>query len=135
MEKTMRSGVLMAAAAFLILNCGGLIETPLAFATEQACTSEKAWITGVRHRSKGYSVEVLSELRGIPAEALVSNLNADPPVTNFTADHVMIVGAHLIASSEPVEYVLLALFQRGCLVRWSRADPRLIARLLAGEFT
>ena len=131
----MRSGTLLAAAMLLILNCGEPGETSRAFATERACVSEKAWISSVRQRSEGYSIVVLSDVRGTMAEALVSRLNADPPETNFTANHVMIVGAHLVASPELLPYVLMALFDRGCLVQWSRADPRYIARLLGGEQT
>ena len=131
----MRSRVLVAASMLLALHCGGLAETSPAFAKERACVSEKAWISSVRQRSEGYSIVVLSDLRGITAEALVSRLNSDPPETNFTANHVMIVGAHLATSAELLPYVLMALFDRGCLVQWSRADPRYIASLLGGEQT
>jgi len=131
----MRSGVLAAAAMLLTLNCSGLLQTPPAFATEPSCTSEKAWIASVRQRSKGYRIEVLTDVSGVPAEALVSRLNADPPETNYTADRVVIIGAHQMASAEPVPYVLIALFEHGCLVQWSRADPRLIAHLLDGQST
>lgn len=125
----------MAASTLLILSCGRLIEHSRAFAIDRACTSEKAWITGVRQHSKGYRVEVLSDVRDVPAEALVSRLNSGSARNQFLGDHVMIVGARLATSSELVPYVLIALFDHGCLVQWSRADPRLIARLLSGELT
>src|SRR5262245_7720811 len=131
----MKSGVLAALSALLFLSCVGPLEASRALATERACIGEKAWIASVRQRSKGFRIQVLSDVRGIPAEALVSRLNADPPETNFTADHVMIVGAHMSASGQQVPYVLIALFEHGCLVQWSRADPRLIASLLGGEPT
>ena len=62
-------------------------------------------------------------------------VNAEPPRTHMSADHVVVLGAKVVETGEPASYVLVAFFNQGCLVASGRADPDGVAGLLEGEST
>jgi len=124
----------IAIPAVLLAACGSLSPVEAgASAHKEACTSARAWVEGVERRSDGFSVRILSDIKGASARAIVDHLNSVPPVTHLAADHIVVLGAHLLANGSPVPYVLIALFSRDCLVTAGRADPTQATRLLSDD--
>jgi hypothetical protein len=100
-----------------------------------ACISAEDWATVVRDKSTGVSIKVLANIEGMEAKQVVDRVNAEPPQTHMTADHVMVLGAKVVETNQPASYVLVAFFNQGCLVASGRADPSGVADLLEGEST
>lgn len=100
---------------------------------KNACLTATSWVSDVRGHSKGMSVFVLSDIKGLEAQAIVARINAMPPASDLQADHVMVLGARADANNAPAPYVLVAFFSHDCLVTSGRADPRDTAAMLGGE--
>lgn len=100
-----------------------------------ACISALDWATVVRDKSSGVAIKVLADIDGLEAKQVVDRVNAEPPRTHMSADHVVVLGAKVVETGLPASYVLVAFFDRGCLVASGKADPDGIADLLEGEST
>jgi hypothetical protein len=98
-----------------------------------ACTSPGVWATDVGAHSAGVRIAVLADIDGFEARDMVAQVNETPPETNMTADHVVVLGARAIDTGAPQPYVLVAFFNRGCLVTAGRADPEAVAQMLSGS--
>jgi hypothetical protein len=134
MEDMMERTLLAAGSLFLALalgNAATAAEPPEA----KACITAADWATVVHDKSTGVSIHVLANIEGIEAKQVVDRVNAEPPQTHMTADHVVVLGAKAIETDAPASYVLVAFFNEGCLVASGRADPDGIADLLEGEST
>lgn len=129
--------------AFLAAGAAGLalmladpaFADPPAVGSGQACISAVDWATVVRDKSTGVSISVLADIAGMEAKQVVDRVNAEPPQTHMTADHVVVLRAKVTETDQPAPYVLVAFFNRGCLVASGRADPDGVAGLLEGEST
>ena len=132
----MERALLAAGAVLLALTIG---TSALAKAPEsdgaKACFSAQDWATVVRDKSTGVAVKVLADIDGLEAKQVVERVNAEPPQTHMSADHVIVLGAKVLETGQPASYVLVAFFNQGCLVASGRADPKGIADLLEGEST
>jgi hypothetical protein len=133
----MKRALLAAGSALL-----GLMIGPSAFAAPpegdgagKACISAHDWATVVRDKSTGVAIKVMADIDGLEAKQVVERVNAEPPRTHMSADHVIVLGAKVIETGQPASYVLVAFFNDGCLVASGRADPKGIADLLEGEST
>jgi len=132
----MERGLMAAGALALALMTG-----PSAFAGAvdadrgKACISAQDWATAVRDKSTGVAIKVLADIQGLEAKQVVERVNAEPPRTHMSADHVIVLGAKVVATGQPASYVLVAFLNQGCLVASGRADPAGIADLLEGEST
>jgi hypothetical protein len=133
MEDIMERTLLAAGSLLLALTLGN---TAVAAPPEaKACISAEDWATVVHDKSTGVAIHVLANIEGIEAKQVVDRVNAEPPQTHMTADHVVVLGAKSIETDAPASYVLVAFFNEGCLVASGRADPDGIADLLEGEST
>jgi hypothetical protein len=101
----------------------------------KACISAKDWATVVRDKSTGVAIKVLADIDGMEARQVVERVNAEPPKTHLSADHVIVLGANVLETGQPASYVLVAFFDDGCMVASGRADPKGVADLLEGEST
>jgi hypothetical protein len=101
----------------------------------KACISAQDWATVVHDKSSGVAIKVLVDIDGLEAKQLVERVNAEPPRTHMSADHVVVLGAKVLETGEPASYVLVAFFNDGCLVASGRANPKGVADLLEGEST
>jgi hypothetical protein len=101
----------------------------------KACISAQDWATVVRDKSTGVEIKVVADIDGLEAKQVVERVNAEPPRTHMSADHVIVLGARVVETGDPASYVLVAFFNQGCLVASGRADPKGIADLLEGEST
>lgn len=129
----MKRALLVASAALFALTLGtaATAETPAERGT--ACISPQAWATVVHDKSTGVAIRVLADIDGFEARQVVARVNAEPPRTEMTADHVVVLGAEVLETGLPASYVLVAFFNEGCLVASGRADPEGVADLLEGE--
>ena len=132
MERTL----LAAGTAMLALMIGNsaLAETPHAD-QGKGCISAQDWATVVRNKSTGVAIKVLADIDGLEAKQVVERVNAEPPRTHMSADHVIVLGAKVLETGQSASYVLVAFFNQGCLVASGRADPDGVAGLLEGEST
>jgi hypothetical protein len=119
----------------LMISTSAYAETPEAGAGNNACISAHDWATVVRDKSTGVAINVLADIDGLEAKQVIERVNAEPPRTHMSADHVIVLGAKVVETGQPASYVLVAFFNRGCLVASGRADPKGIADLLEGEST
>jgi hypothetical protein len=134
----MKRAILAAGAVVLALSL-----TPSAFAesakgqtgpaTGKACVNAEKWATAVYNKSTGVAIHVVADIDGMEAKQVVDRVNAEPPQTHLSADHVLVLGANVKETGEPASYVLVAFFNQGCLVASGRADPAGAAGLLEGE--
>jgi hypothetical protein len=130
----MQRTLLAASAVLLALTFGtAMAETPKP--SGGACISAVDWATAVRDKSTGVAIQVMADIEGMEAKQVVDRVNAEPPQTHMTADHVIVLGAKIADTGEPASYVLVAFFNQGCLVASGRADPDGVANLLEGEST
>jgi hypothetical protein len=139
-EVVMAGARLAAGSALLALMIGtsALAETPdtpLSRDGANACIGAVDWATVVRDKSTGVAIKVLADIDGLEAKQVVERVNAEPPRTHMSADHVVVLGAKVIETGQPASYVLVAFFNQGCLVASGRADPKGISDLLEGEST
>jgi hypothetical protein len=139
-EVVMAGARLAAGSALLALMIGtsALAETPdtpLSNDGAKACIGAVDWATVVRDKSTGVAIKVLADIDGLEAKQVVERVNAEPPRTHMSADHVVVLGAKVIETGQPASYVLVAFFNQGCLVASGRADPKGISDLLEGEST
>jgi len=132
----MGRALLAAGSALLALMIGtnALAETPDSN-RGKACISAQDWATVVRDKSTGVAIKVLADIDGLEAKQVVERVNAEPPRTHMSADHVIVLGAKVVETGQPASYVLVAFFNQGCLVASGRAAPEGIAGLLEGEST
>src|SRR4051812_15089162 len=100
---------LLAATAFvgLIIGTSALAGTPTPTGGG-ACISAQDWATVVRDKSTGVSIKVLADINGIEAKQVVERVNSEPPKTHLSADHVIVLGARVLATGQPASYVLVA---------------------------
>jgi hypothetical protein len=132
----MQRALLVAGSVLLALTVGnGAFAKAPASENGKACISAVDWATVVRDKSTGVAISVLADVAGMEAKQVVDRVNAEPPKTHMTADHVIVLGAKVIETDQPASYVLVAFFNQGCLVASGRADPDGIANLLEGEST
>ena len=135
----MKRAILAAGSVLLALTLG-----PAAFAqgtndqiaptgSGKACMSPERWATAVYDKSTGVAIHVVADIDGLEARQVVDRVNAEPPQTHLSADHVLVLGANVKETGEPASYVLVAFFNQGCLVASGRADPAGAAGLLEGE--
>ena len=101
----------------------------------KSCISAEDWATVVRDKSSGVAIRVLADIEGLEAKQVVDRVNAEPPQTHMTADHIVVLGAKVVETDQPAAYVLVAFFNEGCLIASGRADPEGVADLLEGEST
>jgi hypothetical protein len=101
-------------------------------AHSKECMSVGFWKQQVNLHSSGVHVMVLADVRGFEARDLVAKVNETPPETNMKADRIVVLGARAVETDAPAPYLLVAFFNRGCLVTSGRADPAAIAQLFSG---
>ena len=132
----MERALMAAGAAMLavLMGNGALADTP-DVDHGKACISAQDWATVVRDKSSGVAIKVLADIDGLEAKQVVERVNAEPPKTHMSADHVIVLGAKVLETGQPASYVLVAFFNEGCLVASGRAEPDGIADLLEGEST
>jgi hypothetical protein len=99
------------------------------------CISAEDWATTVHTRSTGVAIQQFADIEGMAAKQVVDQVNAEPPETHMSADHIVVLHATAVETGEPMPYVLVAFFDRGCLVASGRADPEEVVNLLQGEST
>jgi len=99
----------------------------------KSCVSAEQWAKAVNDKSTGVEIHVVADLGGLDAQQLVERVNAEPPQTHLSADHVLVLGANVAQTGEPTAYMLVAFFNQGCMVASGRADPDGVAGLLEGE--
>ena len=132
----MERALLAAGAAILALMIASSASAePQAVDSGKSCISAADWATVVRDKSTGVAIKVLADIDGMEAKQVVERVNAEPPRTHMSADHVVVLGAKVVETGEPASYVLVAFFNQGCLVASGRADPDGVAGLLEGEST
>jgi hypothetical protein len=135
----MKRALLITGSAMLALTIGNaaLAEPPATGSDTKgtACISAIDWAKQVRDKSSGVSIRVLADVAGMEAKQVVDRVNAEPPQTHMSADHVIVLGAKVLETEQPAAYVLVAFFNQGCLVASGRADPEGVAGLLEGEST
>ena len=120
----------------LMIGSSAFAGTPDGANTDHGkCISTQDWATVVRDKSTGVAIKVLADIDGLEAKQVVERVNAEPPRTHMSADHVIVLGAKVVETGQPASYVLVAFFNQGCLVASGRADPKGIAGLLEGEST
>jgi hypothetical protein len=136
LEVQMKRALLAAGSALLGLT---IATSALAGAPktedDKTCISAQDWAKVVRDKSTGVAIKVLSDIDGMEAKQVVERINAEPPKTHLSADHVIVLGAKVLETGQPASYVLVAFFNDGCLVASGRADPKGVADLLDGEST
>ena len=132
----MKRALLAAGSALLGLT---IVTSALAAAPktegDKTCISAQDWAQVVRDKSTGVAIKVLSDIDGMEAKQVVERINAEPPKTHLSADHVIVLGAKVLETGQPASYVLVAFFNDGCLVASGRADPKGVADLIEGEST
>jgi hypothetical protein len=135
-EVQMKRALLAAGSALLglIIATGALAGTPKKDG-DKACISAQNWAGVVRDKSTGVAIKVLADIDGMEAKQVVERINAEPPKTHLSADHVIVLGAKVLETGQPASYVLVAFFNDGCLVASGRADPKGVADLIEGEST
>jgi hypothetical protein len=133
----MKRALLAAGSALFALTIGtaAFAAPPEGDGGANACISAQQWATVVRDKSTGVAIKVLANIEGLEAKQVVERVNAEPPRTHMSADHVIVLGAKVIETGQPASYVLVAFFNEGCLVASGRADPKGVADLLEGEST
>jgi len=133
----MKRALLAAGSLLLGLMIGttALAATPDGEGGNKACISPGDWAKVVRNKSTGVAIKVLADIDGMEAKQVVERVNAEPPRTHMSADHVIVLGAKVLETGQPASYVLVAFFNGGCLVASGRADPKGVADLLEGEST
>ncbi|GAB2178521.1 hypothetical protein [Dongia sp. agr-C8] len=131
----MKRALLAAGSALLGLMIGTSALAAPPEAGGKACISAQDWATVVRDKSTGVAIKVLANIEGMEAKQVVARVNAEPPKTQLSADHLIVLGAKVLETGEPASYVLVAFFNQGCLVASGRADPKGVADLLEGEST
>jgi hypothetical protein len=133
----MGRALLAAGSVLLALTIGtsAHAKTPGADNSGKVCISAEDWATVVRDKSTGVAIKVLANIDGLEAKQVVERVNAEPPRTHLSADHVIVLGAKVLETGNPASYVLVAFFNQGCLVASGRADPKGIAGLIDGEST
>lgn len=119
----------------LMIGTSALAATPEGEGGGKACISAQDWAGVVRDKSTGVAIKVLADIEGMEAKQVVERVNAEPPRTHMSADHVIVLGAKVLETGQPASYVLVAFFNEGCLVASGRADPKGVADLLEGEST
>jgi hypothetical protein len=136
LEVQMKRALLAAGTALLGLTIATttVAATPKT-AGDKACISAPDWAKVVRDKSIGVAIKVLSDIDGMEAKQVVERINAEPPKTHLSADHVIVLGAKVLETGQPASYVLVAFFNDGCLVASGRADPKGVADLIDGEST
>jgi hypothetical protein len=127
--------LLAAGAASLTLIGSAALAEPPNLDQGNTCISAGDWATVVRDKSSGVAIRVLADIEGLEAKQVVDRVNAEPPQTHMTADHIVVLGAKVVETDQPASYVLVAFFNEGCLIASGRADPEGIADLLEGEST
>jgi hypothetical protein len=132
----MERALLAAGAALLALTIASSAsaESP-AVDTGKSCISAADWARVVQDKSTGVAIRVMADIDGLEAKQVVDRVNAEPPQTHMTADHIVVLGAKVVETDRPAAYVLVAFFNDGCLVASGRADPQGVADLLEGEST
>jgi hypothetical protein len=132
----MKRALLAAGSALLglMVATGALAASPQG-KDAKACISAQDWATVVRDKSTGVAIKVLADIDGLEARQVVARVNAEPPKTQLSADHVIVLGAKVLETGQPASYVLVAFFNDGCMVASGRADPKGVADLLEGEST
>jgi hypothetical protein len=132
----MKRALLAAGPALLALMIGtSAVAAPPEGDGGKACISAHDWAKVVRDKSTGVAIKVMADIDGLEAKQVVERVNAEPPRTHMSADHVIVLGAKVIETGQPASYVLVAFFNQGCLVASGRADPKGVADLLEGEST
>jgi len=132
----MRRALLVASLVLLASTAGNVAIANAPVSDKgKACISAEDWATVVRDKSSGVAIKVVANIEGMEAKQVVDRVNAEPPQTHMTADHVIVLGAKVIETDQPASYVLVAFFNNGCLVASGRADPDGVADLLEGEST
>jgi hypothetical protein len=136
LEVQMKRALLAAGSALLGLTIvtGALAATPKTEG-DKSCISAQDWAGVVRDKSTGVAIKVLADIDGMEAKQVVERINAEPPKTHLSADHVIVLGAKVLETGQPASYVLVAFFNDGCLVASGRADPKGVADLIEGEST
>lgn len=131
----MGRALLAAGSALLAITIGTNAWAETAADGGKACITAPDWATVVRDKSSGVAIRVLADIDGLEAKQVVDRVNAEPPRTHMSADHLVVLGARVIETGQSASYVLVAFFNQGCLVASGRAEPRGIADLLEGEST
>ena len=132
----MERALLAAGAAVLALMIANSASAdPPAVDSGKSCISAADWATVVRDKSTGVAIRVMADIEGLEAKQVVDRVNAEPPQTHMTADHIVVLGAKVVETDQPAAYVLVAFFNEGCLIASGRADPAGVADLLEGEST
>jgi hypothetical protein len=132
----MKRALLAAGPALLALMIGtSAVAAPPEGDGGKACISAHDWAKVVRDKSTGVAIKVMADIDGLEAKQVVERVNAEPPRTHMSADHVIVLGAKVLETGQPASYVLVAFFNQGCLVASGRADPKGVADLLEGEST
>jgi hypothetical protein len=132
----MKRALLAAGPALLALMIGtSAVAKPPGEVDGKTCITPQDWAGVVQNKSTGVAIKVMADIDGLEAKQVVERVNAEPPRTHMSADHVIVLGAKVLETGQPASYVLVAFFNQGCLVASGRADPKGVADLLEGEST
>jgi hypothetical protein len=116
----------------LSLVLGGTANAGAPSGHSSGCMTAESWKQQVNVHSSGVNIVVLADVQGFEARDLVAQVNETPPETDMKADRILVLGARAVETDAPAPYVLVAFFDRGCLVTSGRADAEAIAQLFSG---
>lgn len=85
------------------------------------CITPTQWQESVLTRSQGVTIDVHADVSGQEALDDVSRMNARPPLTHLTADHILVLKAMDLQTGMPMAYLLVAFFNQGCLAASGKA--------------
>jgi hypothetical protein len=111
------------------LLCFGLTEA------RAECITSTQWVEGVSERSVGYTVSTIYDLSGDEATRALERLNAVPPPTNLTADHILVLMARNNATGLIHSEAMVGFFTGGCITARLRYDAASVSSWVndAGE--
>lgn len=101
---------------------GILLQAMTVVTAEAECVTAPQWTEGVKAHSQGVTVQTMFDLTGDEAKAAVSRLNAIPPQTAVSADHIVVLMAQDDQTKLIMAEALVGFFNGGCLV--ARMKPQ-----------
>lgn len=106
---------LCALLVMVVMACG-------VTAVTAECVTGQQWVEGVQSRSQGWKVAPIYDLSGDEAVRAVARLNAVPPVTDLSADHVLVLMAQSDKTGLVHSDAIVGFFSGGCLNATLRYD-------------
>jgi len=106
----MKRALLAAGAALFALTLGTSARAEPPAEPGDRCLTPQEWARVVHDKSSGVAIKLLADIQGLEARQVVARVNAEPPRTQMAADHVVVLGAKVLETGQPAEYVLVAFF-------------------------